>query len=318
MTAEAPAGHQNRGAALVALVIGACAMGASPIFVRLTDVGPFASAFWRTALALPFLLLWMRVAERAAPEKPATAPGPSGPLPDRAGRRASWAVVVAGLCFAGDLFFWHLAIFATTVANATFFATTAPVWVALVAWLLASEHVGARTLAGLGLCIAGGVALAGQSLAHVPGNLVGDLYGVITAVFFGLYILALRSARPRFGAARLTFLSTAVTAVCLFAIAALFDSAFLPNSLAGVMALLALALVSQVAGQGLLAVALGSLPATFSSTVIFIEAIAAAAFAWAILGEALGPLQAAGGAFILAGIWLARPRAPAPATPGRS
>jgi drug/metabolite transporter (DMT)-like permease len=87
----------------------------------------------------------------------------------------------------------------------------------------------------------------------------------------------------------------------------------LPRSGAGLANLLALALVSQVAGQGLLAVALGSLPATFSSLVIFIEAIAAAAFGWIFLGEALGTLQFMGGILILAGIYIARPRTqPAP------
>ena len=45
---------------LAALVLGAIAMGASPIFVRLADVGPFASAFWRMALAIPFLWGWLK------------------------------------------------------------------------------------------------------------------------------------------------------------------------------------------------------------------------------------------------------------------
>ena len=114
------------------LVLGAVAMGASPIFVRLTDIGPQASAFWRTALALPFLWIWARLENR-----PTGAP------------RLSGAVWLAGLFFAGDLFFWHLSILATTVANATFLATTAPIWVALGAGLVLSEKVGARTLAGL-------------------------------------------------------------------------------------------------------------------------------------------------------------------------
>jgi drug/metabolite transporter (DMT)-like permease len=61
------------------------------------------------------------------------------------------------------------------------------------------------------------------------------------------------------------------------------------------------------------AIALGTLPATFSALVIFIEAIAAAAFGWAILGEALGPVQVLGGILILVGIWVARPRSGAPA-----
>ena len=38
------------------------------------------------------------------------------------------------------------------------------------------------------------------------------------------------------------------------------------------------------------------------------EAVAAAVFAWIILAEAVGPLQAMGGALILAGIFAARPR----------
>src|SRR5262245_65600121 len=46
--------------AFAALVLGASAMGASPIFVRLADVGPQASAFWRAFLALPFLWVWAR------------------------------------------------------------------------------------------------------------------------------------------------------------------------------------------------------------------------------------------------------------------
>jgi drug/metabolite transporter (DMT)-like permease len=77
--------------------------------------------------------------------------------------------------------------------------------------------------------------------------------------------------------------------------------------------LLALALVSQVGGQGLLAFALGSLPATFSSLVIFLEAVAAAALGWIALGETLTPIQALGGLLIVVGIFIARPRATMPA-----
>jgi drug/metabolite transporter (DMT)-like permease len=64
----------------------------------------------------------------------------------------------------------------------------------------------------------------------------------------------------------------------------------------------------------LLAIALGSLPATFSSLVIFLEAVAAAALGWIVLGERLSLVQAVGGLLILAGIFIARPRALAPAS----
>jgi drug/metabolite transporter (DMT)-like permease len=295
MTAAGVATEEQRrfAVAVAALIAGAVAMGASVLFVRWADVGPHASAFWRVFLALPFLWAWMRLEARGRRHKPAL---------DR-------PVLLAGVFFTGDLFFWHLAILGTTVANATFLATTAPIWVALGAWLVLGEAVGARILIGLALCIGGGLALVGESYGFVPQRLTGDLYGIATALFFGCYVLAVRAGRARHGAAALMFSSTAITAACLFGIALAFDPRILPQSLAGAGALVALALISQVGGQGLVAVALGTLPATFSSLVIFLEAIAAAAFGWLLLNEPLGIVQALGGVLILVGIVVARPRA---------
>jgi len=68
------------------------------------------------------------------------------------------------------------------------------------------------------------------------------------------------------------------------------------------------ALVSHAGGQGLLAFALGHLPAAFSSLVIFLEAIAAACFGWLLLGEPVGLLQLLGAVAIFVGISVARPR----------
>jgi drug/metabolite transporter (DMT)-like permease len=291
MTAIATDDRQRVTLAFAALVCGAIAMGASVLFVRWADVGPHASAFWRVLLALPFLFAWMRIENRSA----------AWPRLDR-------AILLAGLFFTGDLFFWHLAILGTTVANATFLATTAPIWVALGAGLVLSESVTTRALIGLALCMAGGFALLGESYGFAPQRLMGDLFGLATAFFFGAYVLAVRAARARHGAAEVMFVSTAVSAVCLFAIALAFEPRMLPQSANGVGALVALALISQAGGQGLVAVALGTLPATFSALVIFLEAVAAATFGWLLLNEPLGIVQALGGVLILFGIYVARPR----------
>ncbi len=286
--------------AFAALVIGAFAMGASPIFVRLADVGPYASAFWRCFLALPFLALWAL----------------SEPKEIRSMFSTDRAVILSGLFFAGDLFFWHLSILATTVANATFIATMAPVWVAFGAWFVFRERMSQANFLGLALCLLGGAALIGQSYSFAPERLLGDGYALVTSLFFGLYMLAVSNARTRtkIGAGSLAFVSAAITAACMFVIAMMLETNFMPRSLDGWITLLSLAIVSQVLGQGLLAVALGKLPATFSSLVIFLEAVGAAALGWLVLSEALGPLQLFGGALILFGIWVARPRIKTPAT----
>ena len=157
-----------------------------------------------------------------------------------------------------------------------------------------------------------------QSFAFDPAHATGDGLGVVTGVFFGLYFLAVGAARLRTGAARVTFELSLVTALILLAVALVLESRMLPRSGAGWAVLLGLALVSHVGGQGLLSVALGRLPAAFSSLVMFLEALAAAGIAWAVLGEAVTPLQALGGLVILAGLWIARPRPAAPSAPSKS
>jgi len=137
---------------------------------------------------------------------------------------------------------------------------------------------------------------------------MGDIYGFITSLFFGLYFLSIRVARRRHGAGALTFKSTVITTAILLVVALIAGQNLWPQTMVGILALFALGFISHTGGQGLLAVALGSLSATFSSLVIFIEAVAAAVFAWIIVNETLSPLQLAGGILILAGIWVARPR----------
>lgn len=284
------------------LIVGAVAMGGSVVFVRVADVGPFASAFWRVAFALPFLLAWMIWEDRRNTGK------------HREFRSAATlqsinaATVLSGLLFAGDLVFWHLAIVNTSVANATFMATTAPVFVILLSGLVLKEPANRSAFLGLGFCVAGGGALIGSTMSIQPENLIGDIYGLITAVFFAGYFLCVRIARRTLGSARIMFFSSCITALVLGVAAAIVEGDIFPMTLAGLGILVALALTAHVLGQGLLAISLGFLPAAFSSLVIFMEAISAAAFGWLLLGETLSAFQLFGGLLILFGIAFARPK----------
>jgi drug/metabolite transporter (DMT)-like permease len=141
-----------------------------------------------------------------------------------------------------------------------------------------------------------------------PADALGDVFGIATGVFFGLYFLAVQAARKTTSAARLTFEATLITAAILFVVAFAAERSMLPHTIRGVAALVAMAWISHCGGQGLLSIALGRLPAAFSSLVIFLEAIAAAGFGYLILGEPVTWVQALGGLAILSGIFVARPR----------
>lgn len=281
--------------ALPALALGAAFIGCSPIFVRLSELGPTATAFWRLALALPLYYAWMKIADRRRG-------APLPPLAPGSRRR----LILAGLLFTGDLFSWHWSIHMTSVANSTLLANFAPVFVVFGAWLLFGDRPRPVFLAGLALTVAGAVCLIGDSFSIGTQHVAGDGLALVTAFFFGTYLLTVKDLRERIDAPRLMLWSSAVTAASLLPLALLSGESILPTGYEGFLVLLGLAWISQGLGQGLIAEAFGHMPAGFSSLVILIEPLSAAILGWVLLGEALGPWQALGGALILFGILVAR------------
>jgi drug/metabolite transporter (DMT)-like permease len=277
--------------AFPAVLVGGVAIGFSPIFVRLSELGPIATGFHRLFLALPLLWLWMRFAQRRAPKI-----APVEWLP----------IALPGVLFAGDILFWHWSITYTTVANATLLANFAPVVVTLGAWLYLRETITGAFLLGMALAIAGAALLVSSSVSLGGRHVFGDMLGLITACFFGSYMIVVARLRGRIEASTLMFYSSAVTSALLLAATLIAGESLLPHSLNGWAALSALAWVSQAMGQGLIAYALGHLPASFSALVILIEPLTAAVLGWAWLGEALTVMQALGGVIVLAGIMVAR------------
>ena len=280
--------------ALAALVLGALAIAFSPIFVRISEVGPTATGFFRTILAVPPLWLWWRFMPS---QKSETAGGGFPPLA---------LILLPGLLFAGDLFFWHLAIKYTSVANATLLSNFAPVIVTLGAWLILRERITSKFLFAMAVAICGALMLVGASLQIGGDHVFGDMLAFTTAVFYGAYMITVAKLRGRHGTQELMVWSSLVTGLALLPVVWLMGEDLMPASFNGWLILFGLAWLSHALGQGLIAYALGHLPASFSSLVVLIQPVAAAFFGWLWLGEGLAPLQLAGGVVVLIGILLAR------------
>jgi drug/metabolite transporter (DMT)-like permease len=278
--------------ALAALLCGAVCIALSPIFVRLSETGPTASAFWRVALAVPALWLLVILREKSTARR-------------HGGR---WLLLfAAGAAFAGDLGFWHLSIQYTSVANSTLLANLASIFVTLAAWIFLRQRPTWMFLAGLACALTGVSLLVSSSAGFHRTGLLGDALGVLTAMFYAAYIFAVKGLRDRGERTlHLMAVATTITAALLLPAALASGEQFLPVSAYGWGVLLGLALVSHAAGQGLIAYALAHLPAAFSSVSLLLQPVMAALFAWAILGESLVALQIAGGLVVLAGIYLAR------------
>lgn len=189
----------KRWQAVAVLVLGACALAFTPIFMRLSGVDPVAAGFWRLGLAIPFLAL---LAAFARPRTDVL----------RAPPRLLWA---AAVFFGLDLAFWHWGVRLTSVANATTLGNLSQVFVVIGAWLLFQERPRALFLAGLGLAL-GGVALMALAKDGAGGidPLRGDVFSVVGAAWYGAYILAVRRLRHGLSATAVMLWTSLIGAPC--------------------------------------------------------------------------------------------------------
>jgi drug/metabolite transporter (DMT)-like permease len=157
----------------------------------------------------------------------------------------------------------------------------------------------------LALALGGAALVVGSSLGLTQRHVLGDLFGLATALFYAGYMLSVKFVRRTHATLVVMIWSSLTAAPILLLIAAFTRETLLPVSGTGWLVLFGLALVSQVGGQGLIAYAFRHLPASFSALSLLIQPVVAAALAWMILSEPLTPLQALGGLVVLAGIAVA-------------
>lgn len=290
-TASAPSKPNDR-RALIALLTGAALIALAPIFVRLSETGPTATGFWRLALASPILFAWRAVR--------------TDPVQQRRLSKADLGLLVlAGAMFAGDLAAWHTSIALTSVANATLLANAAPIFVAAGAWIWLDERPTAGFLGGLVLAIVGGALLA-RSSADSSAHLAGDALGLLTAVFYAGYMLAVKILRARLSTSAIMAGSSIMGAAVLLPLALGFGERMLPSTFYGWVVLLGLAALSQVCGQGLIAWAIGHLTARFSALGLLTQTAVAALLAWMLFGETFTILQSTGIILVALGLFVAR------------
>lgn len=290
MDTKAPSQEKTWG--LTALFVGVIAIGLAPILVRLSHSDPSAVAFWRIFIALPFMYAIAFFRDNKIKSRPTKAD-------------YLW-MIVSGIAFAADLGFWHLSIKMTNIANATLFDNSAPIFVCLITWLIFKQKLSRIIWIGLALTMVGGIALVMPHLELSPEYLIGDAWGFVAAFFYALYIIAIGRARRSFGVMHLMAHSGLVSCLTLGLIITLTGESFEVHRLSGWGAIITLALVVHLLGQGLIAYSLRFIPATLSAITLLGQAVIATIAAWILFHETLTTIQIIGAITILLGIGISQ------------
>ena len=270
--------------AFAALFIGATAIGFAPLFVRLSEVGPCATAFYRLLFALPALWLWMTLepANGRATRRPST-------------EKDLLKLALTGLFFTADLGLWHWSLRLTNVANST-----------IGARLLFQEQITGLFVTGMILAMAGAALLVGGSFELSARHVLGDALALSTAISWAAYMLMVKHLRRSFSTATIMSCSGVVACAGFWVIAWVSREMLVPLSAKGWLAVVALAFISHVGGQTLITYAFGHLPASFTAITLLWQPVVAALAAWVALSEPLSKMQIIGGTVVLLGVGLAR------------
>ena len=275
------------------LILGALGIAFSPIFVRFSDVDPIMTAFYRIFLSLPFFLFFSSsgiIEKIKFPEV----------------KNYYLVFFFSGLFFALDLICWHWSIKLTTVSKATFLSNLAPVVVILFSYFFLKEKFTKFFYIAAGLSLGGMTLLLGESFQFNKDQFFGDLLGVLTAVWYGSYIITISQLRKKYNTTSIMFISGVITSIILIVVSIIFEQQLIPQTINSIIVLFLLAFVCQFLGQAFIAYALAYLSASTSSLTLLIQPIAATILGYLFFQEKLNSIQFFGCILILIGIYIAR------------
>jgi drug/metabolite transporter (DMT)-like permease len=274
--------------AFPALIFGNLILAVGPWMVRLTDVGPVASGFWRVALALPFLFLlaWRQQAGRPAPPWSLVA-----------------TIALGGLFFASDLAAWHVGIGLTKLANASLFGNASSFILVIYGFVMVRELPRKVQAVALLLAVAGAALLMGSSYELSPKNFTGDLFTLAAGLLYTGYLIAVDRARKTMAPMPVLAIASAAGALPLLLLALALGQKVMPGDWTP---LLILSFGSQVVGQGLLVYAVGYLSPVVIGLGLLAQPAAGAVIGRFAYGETFSLADAAGAALIAVALVLIR------------
>jgi len=266
----------------------------------------FGSIFARLAAAPALAIALWRMTFSAAVVVPMAAA--TGGSWTRTPRHALAMTAAAGGLLALHFATWITSLEYTTVASSVLLVNTAPVFVALIAWLSGRDRPTARTWAAVGLAVGGAAVIAAGDL-HDAGSTVGNLLAVAGAAAMGGYLVLAREAQRSLGYLAYVAVAYGTAASCLWAAVLISGTPWSGFPQETWLVLGAMAAVSQLIGHGGYNWSLRHLQPAFVAIALTGEPVLAATLAWFLLGEPVSLLTMLGGGLVLAAILLAATRA---------
>ena len=214
-------------------------------------------------------------------------------------------LLLVGSLYAAIQLLWAWSLSRTTVASSvTILHGLRPLLTALGGWILYKNRYDSKFLMGMAIAIIGAILIGFNDFSDSINKLQGDLLSVFSAISSALELLIMEHLLTQFSAITLMFwcctIGSFVTTITLI----ITGDQFFPVSWLGWGAVISLALVCQVIGQGLITYSLNYLSSGVVAVTMLLDPVISTLFAWTILSEQLNVLTGVFCCIVLLGIYL--------------
>jgi drug/metabolite transporter (DMT)-like permease len=287
----------QRSLGTIALAVALTAIASASIFIVIAEqeLTPCATTFDRLLIAAIAFLTWSRF--QSSLQSPTESKQAIG-WRDRA------LFGLAGVSFAASLICSAWSLTQTSVANSALLNNMMPIFTTLGAWLFLKQQFSLRFVMGLGVAVGGVMAIGLQDLHISSQQIMGDAAALLAAVLLAAAILSIEQLRTRFSTPVIMAGVCLTGSLAIAPIVLLRWDSVLPCSWKSGLAVLALALVCQMIGHGLLTHSLKQFSSGLVSVSMLAIPVLSATMAMVLFAQQLSFMNWCAFLIVLAGIYL--------------
>lgn len=202
---------------------------------------------------------------------------------------------------------WAISFTQTSIASSTVLRSLTPLFISFGAWLILKQQFKSQFIIGMIIAIIGAMVIGWDDLQVGNDYLVGDGVALLSAALHGVNILTVGYLRERgCTTERVLFWRCASGSLIILPVLLLTNAELFPISLQGWLTVIALAVVCQTFGQGLLVFSLKQFSSSFVGIFALLKPLITAILAWVIFAEGINIVNAIALVLILVGIYLAQ------------
>ena len=298
-TALKPSQNDSSLLAFSSLLLGVFILSFAAIFTRIAEneLSPSATVFNRYYIATVVLVPWQIIQLRIN----------NSSEPNQVIKLQDWAIfVLSSILGTSAIFLWASSLTQTSVANSNLLHNVTPIFAVLGGWLFLGQRFDYKFLLGMLLAIIGVFIISFGDFHSEVNSLYGDSLALLSAVFYALNYLVREKLRSKFSASTILLWTCLLSGCFTFLITLTTETQLFPNSWQTWLAVICLAVLCQIIGQGLLIHNLKQFSSAFVTLLMLTEPLLTALFAFIIFAEKLSPLNWVAFIVVLIGIYIAK------------